>query len=681
MSAAHGQARFFGTGPSYNDADLALVRVLEGASVDWDVAATHYADRVEGVCALDVSSKSLRPARVLMLGAIAVIRPGTGDLPLPRHARAAIIDLRELPAAPGLEEALARAIGVVSTAPVTRLSERVRHHVGMTDEVVPEEEYPIYTNYVDLRAREPHAATGRSELPVTLLTGPALAPAAARFAVDLRMARRAWLVGSPVHTAVAESKWMPVRARGMLVRTARLEDAQGAAPDVIPADLSLSRFGLGAASSESLPSARVLQAAAFLGAPPPVDRTAPVTRNAPPKRFALEVPPPSEASSGIARADLLIFHGATRLFFPYFDVVGDGIDGRLLEMLASVDAVPVTQVAQTHRLLLRFSEVLQDGHAFVYARGTPPPVGYFGVLLDDVAGEPVVLRSELTEVHPGDTLTSIEGQPMSEWLATEMAHTSAATPGFKREVAARRLINMNGPKTFGLRGVDGVTRFVQVQPHPRMVLGPPSLREAGSLADLGAPDLHYINLANQVLANDAKFRTALTAAQGARGLVLDMRGYPGLESYDAQRRLIPTTFFTSYLMYPVWAGPESFEFQGDSYPMEPRSNPSYAGPIVLLVGPRSVSAAEDFSMVMTGARRVTVIGRRSAGTNGAISQLLLPGYMVAWFTGMKVLFPDGSRFHGVGIVPDIEAAPTASDIAAGRDTELLRAIEYLRTGQ
>ncbi|WP_342381981.1 S41 family peptidase [Myxococcus stipitatus] len=681
MSAVHAQVRFFGTGPSYTDADQSLVRVLEGDAVDWDSALVRYADKLEGVCALDASAKTLGPARVFSVGPVAVIRPGTGDLQLPRHARAALLDLRDLPSAPGLEEALARAIGAVSTLPVARLSERVRHFFGVPDELEPEEN-SAYFNFVDLRTREPHLASGQAELPVLLLTDAKLAPAAARFAVDLRMARRAWLVGAPVHSAVAESKWVPVRARGALVRNSRLEDAQGAVPDVIPADLPLTHFGLGAASLDVLSSTQALQAAASLGMPPQVDRTAPVLRNAPPKRVTPEAIPSTDASSAIARADLVIAHGATRLFFPYFAVVGDGIDGRLVETLASVDAVPVTERLQTHRLLLRFTEALHDGHAFVYAPGTPPPVGHLGALLEEVHGEVAIRRSEVAEIHPGDTVTSVNGTPMSAWLATEKAYASAATPGFKHDVAIRRLPRMSGSMTLGLRGVDGATRLVQVHPRPQSMEAPPSLREAGSLADLGAPDLFYLNMTRQVLGSTAAFRVALTAAQGARGLVLDMRGYPGANGYEAARRLIQTPFFPPVFRIPAWNGPDAFEVQEEEeYSFEPLSNPSYPGPIVLLVGPRSISAAENFSMMLTGARRVTVIGRRSAGTNGNLTQLQLPGRMTVWFTGMEVLFPDRSTFHGVGIVPDIESTPTLSDLAAGRDTELLRAIEYLRTGQ
>ncbi|AKF86593.1 hypothetical protein MFUL124B02_29840 [Myxococcus fulvus 124B02] len=682
MSAAHGQVRFFGVGPSYTDADLSLVMALNGSTVDWAEATRHYASTMEGVCALDVTSKTLPRARVLTVGPIAFIRPGTGELRIPRHARAAIIDLRGLPAAPGLEEALARAIGAISTTPVERLAGLVRAHVGMLDETTP---YNVYGNYIDRLAHEPHAATGQTQLPVALLTEPTLAPATARFAADLRMARRAWLIGAPVHAAVAESRWMPVSSRGLLVRTMRLEDAQGPIPDVLPADLSLATLGMSALSAEALPSEQSLQLTSWLGAPPAVDRTTPVVRNAPPERISLEAVPPIGASSAIARADLLTLHGATRLFYPYFDIVGDGIDGRLLETLARVDATPVTHRDQTRRLLLRFNEVLKDGHGFVTMYGGPPPAGFFPVSLEEVQGQPIIRRSALPDMQPGDTLVSINGTPMSEWLAEEQAHASAATPGYLHDVAIRRLLIMNAPMDVGLRAMDGTTRVVQVQPQPvellNQVSGPPSLRAAGSLADLGAPDLHYLNLASELLTSPDAFRAALTAAQGASGLVVDMRGYPGISHYEVADRLIPTPFRTPVFRYPIWVGPDHFETWDSGHTRQPLTNPSYAGPIVLLVGPRTVSAAENFSIMLTGAQRVTVIGRRSAGTNGNVTRLLLPGQMAVSFTGMGILFPDQSRFHGVGIVPHIEVAPTVQDIATGTDPELLRAIQFLHTGQ
>ncbi|NMO23166.1 peptidase S41 [Pyxidicoccus fallax] len=680
LSAAHAQLRFFGTNATNLETDMALAAVLEGATVDWDAAATAYAAALEPACALDATRATLRPVQVLNVGPIAFIRPGTGAIHLPRQTRAVVIDLRGLPAAPGLEQALANAIGAASSAPVERVSRRVRVHEGVTDEI----NFNRYWNDVEVQASTPYAATGRAELPVALLTGRTLAPAAARFAVDLRMARRAWLVGEPVSTAVAETRWMPIADKGLLIRTEQLEDAQGVVPDLIPADLDLS-LPLGDGAPERSAVQRGLGNLEFLGQPGPVDRTAPVQRPPMRVREPLNEPfPPIAASSSIARANLLIVHGTTRLFYPYFHVVGDGIDARLQETLASVDASPVTDRKGLQQRLLRFNEVLADGHGFVFPIGGVLVGGFFPVTLEQVAGEPVIRRSLVPGVEPGDTLVSVAGRPMSEWLAEEMSRASAATPGYLHDVAARRLLELSGPTEFGLRSVDGITRTVTVLPQPHAQLlqvgDAPTHRPAGRLTDLGAPTLHYINMSDEVLPSIAAFNEALAGAAGASGLVIDMRGYPAGNHYEAARRLIPETFYSPIFRVPYWAGPDQMETHENWYEWTPLSNPSYGGPIVLLVGPNSVSAAENFSIMLTAAGRVTVIGRRSAGTNGNITRLSLPGRMMVYFTGMEVLFPDRTRFHGVGIVPDIESAPTAVDIAAGRDTELLRAIQFLTSG-
>jgi hypothetical protein len=676
LSAAHARVRFFGTGNTNTEADLALAPALEGSTVDWDAAAVAYAAAMEPACAVDTTPMSLPPARVLSLGPITYVRPGTGDLRLPRQTRAVVIDLRGLPAAPGLEAALAKAIGAASTTPVERVSRRVRIHEGMTDEL----RYNVYWNDVEVQALPPYAATGSAELPVALLTGRTLAPEAARFAVDLRMARRAWLVGEAVTTAVAESQWMPIGKKGLAVRTEQLEDAQGVVPDILPADLSFSA-DLGNEAQVATGVARL----SFSGRPAPVDRTLPIQRPALLGRDPLFEPfPPLAASQGIARADLLILHGAVQLFFPYFHVVGNGTDARLLETLAAVDAQPVTDRVQVMRLLERFSEVLKDGHAFNSAPGRPAP-GFFAVSLEQVAGEPVIRRSATPGVNPGDTLISVGGRPMAEWLAEVKARTSAATPGYLMELAMTQLLELSGPTVFGLRAPDGTTRTVEVQPKTYAEMfavdGAPSRRPSGSLADLGAPTLHYINLDGDFLGGTAGFLQALRGASGATGLVLDMRGYPGGNHYLYAQHLIPHSFTSPLFRVPYRPGADRFDTVERWYDEQPLSDPSYAGPIVLLVGPESVSAAENFSIMLTAAGRVTVIGRQSAGTNGNITGLALPGGMMTQFTGMEVQFPDRTRFHGVGIVPHIVSEPTIADLAAGRDTELLRAIQFLGTGQ
>ena len=44
---------------------------------------------------------------------------------------------------------------------------------------------------------------------------------------------------------------------------------------------------------------------------------------------------------------------------------------------------------------------------------------------------------------------------------------------------------------------------------------------------------------------------------------------------------------------------------------------------------------------------------------------------------MEVRTPDGSQFHGIGVVPDVTVQYTAADFAAGRDRDLEVAIQVL----
>ena len=667
MSSAHALVRFFSPEGQYVPLDEALANALEGPAVAWDAAARAYADALEGVCALPAAAARELPAtRVEDLGGIAVLHPGTGEAVLPPGTRAVAIDLRGMPAAPGLEDALARAIAVASTRPVPRASQRVRHHVGLTDEV---NTLNVYANQPLAVQPPPYAPSGAAELPVALLTGPALPPAAALFAVDLRLARRAWLFGEPVVTAVAESRWAPIGAQGLAMRVLQLEEAGRPLPDLLPADQPV------LAELASLPT---------LGEPGALDLSVPAVRAAMTQRKAPGGTQPRIAESpGIARAGLVIAHGALRRFYPYFPVVGDGIDARLVETLAEVDGEPLTRLRLTE-LLRRFGTVLQDGHGFVFAENSRT-ARFLPAIFAEVEGAPVVRRSQVPELRPGDTVVSIGPWSTAEWYTRELARTSAATPGYRFVLATRRLRETTEPLTLGLRALNGTQRTVEVAPMPYESLGAlgsaPSLRRAGSLGDLGAPSLYYLNLSDQVLFNFEDFLQQLRDASGARGLVLDMRGFPGINPVAVAQHLMTEPFVSAFFHIPLLTGPDvrALSESRDSY--TPESSPSFTGPIVLLVGPQTASRAENFSIMLVAGKRVRVVGQRSAGTNGSITNLMLPGRIQFMFTGTEVRFPDRSTFHGVGIVPDVEVKPTASDLATGRDPELLKAIELLQSGE
>jgi C-terminal processing protease CtpA/Prc len=99
---------------------------------------------------------------------------------------------------------------------------------------------------------------------------------------------------------------------------------------------------------------------------------------------------------------------------------------------------------------------------------------------------------------------------------------------------------------------------------------------------------------------------------------------------------------------------------------------------VFLTNGRAISYSETIMAIVEGYRLGEIVGGPTAGTNGNTNPFTVPGgFQINW-TGMKVLKHDGSRHHGVGIVPTVPASRTRAGVADGRDEVLERALSLLK---
>ena len=104
----------------------------------------------------------------------------------------------------------------------------------------------------------------------------------------------------------------------------------------------------------------------------------------------------------------------------------------------------------------------------------------------------------------------------------------------------------------------------------------------------------------------------------------------------------------------------------------------FTGRLAILVDAGCHSACEDFAMPFKDNGRAILVGEPTAGSSGQpYYENVAEGMRIAVGT-KREFFPDGSRFEGVGITPDIEVLPTAADLRAGRDPELERALAILQ---
>jgi hypothetical protein len=536
-------------------------------------------------------------------------------------------------------------------------------------------------------------ASGATDLPLVLLTEATMPPAAVEFAATLRLAGRASIFGEDLRTEVAEVEFAPIGRAGLAIRTRDLTDAQGRYPDEIRADLRCSNPASLIQGIRDVP--RVVKTRPRGNA----SRAELIVLNNFGKRRSTRLTP------GSARAALIAAHAAASHFHGFPPPQAE-LDARLDEVRALLEAGPLDRERVRHALR-RFGHALNDGHNVVSDHDTSPPDGILPVFLEHIDGKPVVRRSGTPGLHAGDTIISVGGTPIDRLYAAEHELDSAGSEGFRDERAGNNLKRLEGPTAFGVRSSKGAERTVIVTPQGRTgakafrgnattadVLrvardakdSPPadefraaSTRAAGPLTDLGAPELYYVNLDRSALFDLAAFGKALIPGLQHAGLVLDLRGYPVFQQYHAAQHLIGAPFTSPRFKLFRWDGPDRrtpFERIRDQVPA---TRLNYGGPIALLVGPHTVSAAENLAIMLVDAKRVTVVGRRTASTNGNITGVELPGGFAFQFTGMDIAHRDGSPFNGVGIVPDIPVSLTPRDFAEGRDPELEAAVKWLLT--
>lgn len=160
---------------------------------------------------------------------------------------------------------------------------------------------------------------------------------------------------------------------------------------------------------------------------------------------------------------------------------------------------------------------------------------------------------------------------------------------------------------------------------------------------------------------------------GERGIVLDLRfNHGGLrdEMLRLMSRLLPDG---SLVATEVTRGSET--------PLRTRGTRAYAGPLIVLIGPSTASAAEITAAALQDQKRARVLGRPSAGSTLTSLNFPLPDGGQAQVATADLKRPSGQRIEGVGVVPDVGIMPTIDDVRAGRDPALERAVLELGGAQ
>jgi hypothetical protein len=492
----------------------------------------------------------------------------------------------------------------------------------------------------------------------------------------LRDAQRLAILGAPIETRTAELSSSELAGRVLYHRTMRLFGARGPLPDDVLPDVPKQE---GQALTDEQEKLRLASAVTALFSedgelPAPLEGSA--------SRSALEPLPNEPVGSGSLLGlpwrvtALVVAHGAAHQFFPYRSVIDDDFDQRLEDTVA-LTRNDEDSAASLERALGRLAHGLQDSRTFVFHFNAQYPGRLALHLEQSNAGEPVVRLSGEPDFAPGDTLVALDGIPVAEVMAQRgETISSGASSRFRNE--ANALLARMHPTVFTVRDAAGNVRSVTVDPEQGHLLPAFPARPHGFLTDLGAPTDFYVDAYSFTSQDLIEAESSIAAATR---LILDLRGSPDGGSPRAGAILLVTSLLTdgSSGLRRNLRTSSVLESQVNALPdpwWEPNPN-GFNGPVVVLVSPYTQFTAERLVLTLQAAGRATVVGSPTAGAVGDVSSVVLPGRFTMLFPSLEILQPDGSTFHGVGVLPDLVVPLSAAALANGADPELEMALAFL----
>jgi C-terminal processing protease CtpA/Prc len=376
------------------------------------------------------------------------------------------------------------------------------------------------------------------------------------------------------------------------------------------------------------------------------------------------------------------FWNIIEYWFPYRDVLGEKWDEVLKQSLPKI-ALAKTPEAYQQEMMALIARA-HDTHANLWSSlAARPPVGPCQVPADlrfienrAVVTSSAAVSGKPTGMRPGDVITELDGTPVTKLLESWAPYYAASNEPTRLRDIARDMTR--GPcveATLRVRreSEDLTLKATRVAASE---LPPPARTHdlAGETFRLLSADVAYVKVSS-IKAVDA--RRYIDAAAGTKGLIIDIRNYPSdFVVFELGSLLVDrATPFARFTRGDL-SNPGAFHWDQKPTALTPAS-PHYSGKVVILVDEVSQSSAEYHSMAFRSAPGAKVVGSTTAGADGNVSPIPLPGGLRSMISGIGVFYPDKKPTQRIGILPDIEAKPTIAGIRAGRDEVLEEAVRQI----
>lgn len=367
-------------------------------------------------------------------------------------------------------------------------------------------------------------------------------------------------------------------------------------------------------------------------------------------------------------------------FYPYRYLMDVDWDSTLYHF------IPVfLQASNDQDFHLRFLDLvtqIDDTHGYTYSPVLSAITGdHFPLLgISFIEGKCVItkIHSTISGISVGDILLKVDGIDIKHFRDS-LSHFTAASnePTLNRNIARlllrgqfSSLAQLELENSAGIVYSKSIKRLYSTSTYSQF--NSDTNHTVWKITDCG---YGYVNMANLY---PNQLDQMYTDLKHTPAIIFDIRNYPNGVIWSLIPYLYPSPitfalFTRQDPTYPGW-----FNWDSNIADLDSFSNPDpYAGKVIILVNEVTQSHAEYTAMGLQQHPNAYTIGSQTAGADGNVVGMFLPGGLYTLWTGLGVYYPDTVSAQRAGIRIDSIVTPTIKGIREGRDEVLEAALDCL----
>lgn len=377
-------------------------------------------------------------------------------------------------------------------------------------------------------------------------------------------------------------------------------------------------------------------------------------------------------------------------WYPYKYNLGQSWDDVLKRFIPLI--IAAQNANEYAAVIQQLIATIQDSHAVVQSKIITDDIGkyYMPFTVKFIEGKAVIISiandslANRSGITTGDIIESIDGVAMKALIDQKRPFISASNNGsylnLLRYTLTRSrketsdLIIRRGSQSKKVTSFNAATRSLS-----KVKSGTFPFEKDSSLCIIN-DSIGYINLGNLQRKDSLQLRAMIARV---KGLIIDNRQYPKTQSAG---ELIGNAILPPDQVFVKFTSPHP------DYPgLFPYSKPTgmgtagtigyYPTRIAILINEETQSSTEFQAMVFRKSPGAVLIGSNTAGADGNVALINLPGGIYTYISGLGIYYPDGKETQRVGIIPDIKISPTIQGFLNNRDELLERAIDFVKKGK